>query len=136
MVAWLLMQVLPLDQVSRSNLDLGELGQSIPVDFGVKTAAEAAFGEIPRALTGCALFVTGDRGLKDGESTFRKRLALYSHEYLGEMIIYALRTFLLVDQVSEAIHGCKDSLSYIRRSVCKGTTRKTDRCSELYSCHI
>jgi len=46
------------------------------VDLGVKTAAEAAFGDIPRAFTGCALFVTGDKGLNDGESTFRKRLAL------------------------------------------------------------
>jgi hypothetical protein len=83
MVAWLLIQALPLKQISRSSLILGRLGQSIPVDFGVKTAAEAAFGEIPRAFAGCALFVTGDRGLKDGESTFRKRLALYNHKYLG-----------------------------------------------------
>jgi hypothetical protein len=62
---------------------LRQVGQSIPVDFGVKTAADAAFGEIPRAFAGCTLFVTGDRGLNDGESTFRKRLALYSHEFLG-----------------------------------------------------
>jgi hypothetical protein len=55
---------------------------SEPVDFGVKTAADAAFGEIPRAFAGCTLFVTGDRGLNDGESTFRKRLALYSYESL------------------------------------------------------
>jgi len=63
----------------------------------VKTAAEAAFGEIPRAFTGCTLFVTGDRGLKDGESTFRKRLALYNHERLTETTVHSLRTFLLVD---------------------------------------
>jgi hypothetical protein len=55
---------------------LNEIERIIPVDFGVKMAAEAAFGEIPRVFAGSALFVTGDRGLNDGESTFKKRLAL------------------------------------------------------------
>jgi hypothetical protein len=76
---------------------LRKLGWTIPVDFGVKTAAEAAFGEMPRAFTGCTLFVTGDKGLKDGESTFRKRLALCSYELLTKTSNLALRTFLLVD---------------------------------------
>jgi hypothetical protein len=95
MVAWLLIQALPLKQISRSSLILGRLGQSIPVDFGVKTAAEAAFGEIPRAFAGCALFVTGDRGLKDGESESVWRYTTIS--ILDITIIYALRTFLPVD---------------------------------------
>lgn len=49
----------------------------LPADFGVKTAAAAAFGEIPKLfVVEFVVFVTGVRGVKDGESTLRKRLAL------------------------------------------------------------
>ena len=49
-----------------------------PADFGVKTAAAAAFGEIPRLFdVAFAVFVTGERGVKDGESTLRKRFELH-----------------------------------------------------------
>jgi hypothetical protein len=73
-----------------------QLARPLPVAFGVKTAAEAAFGEIPRFFAGWTLFVTGDRGLKDGESTFRKRLALNSRKLTQKPITHALRTFLFV----------------------------------------
>lgn len=51
---------------------------TVPADFGVKTAAAAAFGDIPRLLVPTLLttLVTGERGVKDGESTLRKRLEL------------------------------------------------------------
>lgn len=69
----------PASWVSESSTKLRiTIRQNVPVDFGVKMAAAAAFGEIPRLFgaTGCTIFVTGERGVKDGESTLRKRLAL------------------------------------------------------------
>ena len=50
---------------------------SIPADFGVKIAAAAALGDMPRLLVfALSVFVTGERGVKDGESTLRKRFEL------------------------------------------------------------
>ena len=43
----------------------------------MKTAAAAAFGDIPKLfVVEFVVFVTGVRGVNDGESTLRKRLAL------------------------------------------------------------
>jgi len=47
----------------------------LAVLFGVNTAAAAAFGEIPALLEPGVILVTVVRGVKEGDSTLRKRLA-------------------------------------------------------------